>query len=400
MGVGCTVLRRSMGRRVLLTSISLCPPRTLADQYELIARTPTNQLRSFAIYCSVCKKEAAVRATRTGGANSGDAAAVKPTNGDDKLRALAKETLRERMHSLIEACNRAPQQPPQHPSPRQLDECAEEDASSDEQTASEQEEDEEEEGSPQHKAWRPQRLPQVDGGGDDEDDYFDVVENEAFGSNSGFDGEEREEYLKRPSLPMTAKRNGPVEARVPAWLVRIHLDPPPIYAGWLVEQVRLDHWNTPVSELSSSLFSTSTLVLDALYRTHCYISFQRYLAFSLLARLIARIANTPTTAREYIPLRRLLQWLTRAIETVFPWIPSTDSANEGRLLHIACALFKRQLSCTNVLGFEVPIGLAPISRHRSHRGCNCPPPTPRGGTGLHLVPGQTKSFLVIPYLCA
>nr|VZI42906.1 unnamed protein product [Spirometra erinaceieuropaei] len=88
--------------------------------------------------------------------------------------------------------------------------------------------------------------------------------------------------------------------RVPAWTVRIDLDPPPMPAAWLTEGDTFEYWITP-----------------------------RSLAYSLLARLIQRLSCTATTSPEFIHLRRLLQWLVSCVERLFPWMPAGECIDEG-----------------------------------------------------------------------
>ncbi len=202
----------------------------------MIARAPTNQLRPFTIYCSVCKKEAGIRASEN---PSGPA---KSLNGDDKLRALAKETLHERMRSLVDACSRAPQQPqPQqqqppsnHPPPPAH--RRHESSDDDEEEAAEEEQEE----SSAAKPWRPQRLPQFDGGLDDspvEDNEESPIKILLSPSHHARPHHASQHHYKRVS-----------DTRVAAWTMKAYLDPPPMYAGWLVEHVRLDQWITPVGQ--------------------------------------------------------------------------------------------------------------------------------------------------------
>ncbi|BHF65456.1 Histone-lysine N-methyltransferase 2A [Sparganum proliferum] len=89
--------------------------------------------------------------------------------------------------------------------------------------------------------------------------------------------------------------------RVPAWTVRIDLDPPPMPAAWLTEGDTFEYWTTP-----------------------------RSLAYSLLARLIQRLSCTAATSPEFIHLRRLLQWLVSCVERLFPWMPAGECIDEVR----------------------------------------------------------------------
>uniref|UniRef100_A0A0X3PPN7 Histone-lysine N-methyltransferase 2C n=1 Tax=Schistocephalus solidus TaxID=70667 RepID=A0A0X3PPN7_SCHSO len=89
--------------------------------------------------------------------------------------------------------------------------------------------------------------------------------------------------------------------RVPAWTVRIDLDPPPMPAAWLTDGDTFEYWTTP-----------------------------RSLAYSLLARLLQRLSCTATTNPEFIRLRRLLQWLVSCVERLFPWMPAGECIDEVR----------------------------------------------------------------------
>ncbi|EUB64318.1 Histone-lysine N-methyltransferase MLL4 [Echinococcus granulosus] len=75
------------------------------DQYELIARAPPNQLRSFTIYCSPCKQSIATHSAK-----------AHQVDDDEKLRRITRESLTERMNTLIEGCKAFPHEPIAGPS--------------------------------------------------------------------------------------------------------------------------------------------------------------------------------------------------------------------------------------------------------------------------------------------
>lgn len=63
-----------------------------ADQYELIAQLPSSQLRHFTIFCSVCKRDTEVNKNTV------------CDGSDEKLRRMARDTLLERMQTLVQTC--------------------------------------------------------------------------------------------------------------------------------------------------------------------------------------------------------------------------------------------------------------------------------------------------------
>uniref|UniRef100_A0A5K3EYC8 SET domain-containing protein n=1 Tax=Mesocestoides corti TaxID=53468 RepID=A0A5K3EYC8_MESCO len=251
-----------------------------SDQYELIARAPPSQLRTFTIYCSACKAEVTAHSSDT---HEGE--------GDEKLRRMANDTLTKRMQTLVDGCTSSPMHHSNDLDQSQPNSFAGGE-SSEGATVSE--------GSPQRPPHESNSLPQLDGGLDDS-----PVENSQSSSSQvnpvSFEHTPTTNnggtHLRPPSL---VKKAADV-AFVPAWTVRIHLNPPPMHAAWLVERSTSDEWTTP-----------------------------RALAYTLLARLIARIDSTPATSTDFLPLRKLLDWLSKSIEVLFPWLPASDSTKEVR----------------------------------------------------------------------
>ncbi|KAM7537528.1 hypothetical protein Aperf_G00000071186 [Anoplocephala perfoliata] len=93
------------------------------------------------------------------------------------------------------------------------------------------------------------------------------------------------------------------ERRIPSWLMHDELSPPPAKAEWLLEKLRWDFWITP-----------------------------KTLSFMLMARVIARMERTPASASDYVPLRKLLTWLSNSVQILFPWLDSPASVKEVQAL--------------------------------------------------------------------
>ncbi|VDM30823.1 unnamed protein product [Hydatigera taeniaeformis] len=257
------------------------------DQYELIARAPPNQLRSFTVYCSSCKQSLATHSAK-----------ARQVDDDDKLRHITRESLTKRMNALIESCKASYEPTPgpsTHPSsaspgppdPKSVDhnvmsswDCA---------------------GADPH-------LPQVDGLNDSptESTLSSCAPTLSAGS-AAFN----------PKSPSKSIRRGTRGAPPSSWLIHSELQPPPMYAGWLVERLNTKHWITP-----------------------------KNLSYLLLARLIAKIDRTSVASHDYLQLRRLLSWLANSIETLFPWLEASCTTKEVRAL-----LRQGQGSLTSVADF-------------------------------------------------
>ncbi|KAL5110316.1 Histone-lysine N-methyltransferase trithorax [Taenia crassiceps] len=249
------------------------------DQYELIARAPPNQLRSFTIYCSPCKRSITTHSAK-----------ARQVNDDEKLLHITKASLTERMNTLIEGCKAFSYEPVPGPStqlsfvsprptdPKGVDHSVAAMTSSQEYV-----------GADPH-------LPQVDG-----------LNDSPTGDSVACD-------LRNASKSTRRAIRG---ASPSSWLVHSDLQPPPMYAGWLVERLNTDHWITP-----------------------------KNLSYLLLARLIAKIDRTSVVSHDYVQLRRLLSWLANSIETLFPWLEASNTTKEVRAL-----LRQGQGSLTSVVDF-------------------------------------------------
>ncbi|CDS42350.1 mixed lineage leukemia protein mll [Echinococcus multilocularis] len=261
------------------------------DQYELIARAPPNQLRSFTIYCSPCKQSIATHSAK-----------AHQVDDDEKLRRITSESLTERMNTLIEGCKGFPYEsiagPSTHlsfASPRPTDHKGVDHSAAAVTSSREYVDDD-------------HHLPQVDG--------LNESPTES-ASNS---------LAPTPSTDFAAcdLKNVPKSTKkairgIPpsSWLVHSNLQPPPVHAAWLVERLNTEHWITP-----------------------------KNLSYLLLARLIAKIDMTPAVSHDHLQLRRLLSWLANCIETLFPWLEASYTTKEVRAL-----LRQGQGSLTSVVDF-------------------------------------------------
>ncbi|KAL5972073.1 Histone-lysine N-methyltransferase trithorax [Taenia solium] len=261
------------------------------DQYELIARAPPNQLRSFTIYCSPCKQSITTHSAK-----------ARQVDDDEKLRHITKASLTERMNTLIEGCKAFSYEPISGPSmhlsfasPRPTDSKGV-DHSVSAMTSS------------QEYVGADPHLPQVDGLNDSPTGSTLSSYAPTLSADSGACD------LKNASKSIRKAIHGSPPS---SWLVHSNLQPPPAYAGWLVERLNTEHWITP-----------------------------KNLSYLLLARLIAKIDRTSTVSHDYIQLRRLLSWLANSIETLFPWLEASYTTKEVRAL-----LRQGQGSLTSVVDF-------------------------------------------------
>ncbi|VDK33603.1 unnamed protein product [Taenia asiatica] len=261
------------------------------DQYELIARAPPNQLRSFTIYCSPCKQSITTHSAK-----------ARQVDDDEKLRHITKASLTERMNALIEGCKAFSYEPTSGPSthlsfasPRPTDSKGV-DHSVSAMTSS------------QEYVGADPHLPQVDGLNDSPTGSTLSSYAPTLSADSGACD------LKNASKSIRKAIHGSPPS---SWLVHSNLQPPPVYAGWLVERLNTEHWITP-----------------------------KNLSYLLLARLIAKIDRTSAVSHDYIQLRRLLSWLANSIEALFPWLEASYTTKEVRAL-----LRQGQGSLTSVVDF-------------------------------------------------
>lgn len=204
-----------------------------ADEYELIARAHPSELRFHTIYCSPCKQSIGTNTTRP----------RQVVDGDDKLHELTSNSLTERMNALIEGCKAGPLEAPPRPSTRQLY------LASPPLSSTDVKEDDDHScagvASPSNSS-----LPQLDGLNDSPPD-----EKMPYSQTNPLspDGDNDKKATK------SAKKTRPEAAMLSSkWLTYPTLQPPPVYAGWLVEHLNPERWITPVSSFHRTMLSKHT----------------------------------------------------------------------------------------------------------------------------------------------
>lgn len=191
------------------------------DQYELIARAPSNQLRSFTIYCSPCKQSITTHSAK-----------ARQVDDDETLRHITKSSLTERMNTLIEGCKAFSYEPIPGPSVHlSFASSRPNDSKGVEHSAAAITSSQECVGADPH-------LPQVDGLNDSPTESTLSSYAPALSADSA-----------ACDLKTASKSTRKAIRGVPpsSWLVHSNLQPPPMYAGWLVERLNTEHWITPVS---------------------------------------------------------------------------------------------------------------------------------------------------------
>ncbi|CAH8442505.1 unnamed protein product [Dicrocoelium dendriticum] len=303
------------------------------DEYEWIARLPTGRLNKYIVNCTVCQNEQNQRMAATSNSvDSGESSAKTDNlNGAERLRSLAKDTLMDRMATLVASCRRATassdsinQLAQTHDSPELSK------VSSRVQSALTFSLDNYKTGSLDRPA-----FPQVDGNFDEDSEAESVhgARQESSTDASMLPGCASDILLYEDANPLPIPSrlisispdscsNAPVLRRtemrdrhrrtsggrserpkVCMSSVRplSSLGPPPTTAYWLTESETAEIWTSP-----------------------------RILLYRVLTRVIHRLSAHPIDSLYAVVLRRMLKWLSAATEYLFPWLDITEMANDVR----------------------------------------------------------------------